>query len=259
MVRRADPVINAGILAAGSGYNRDNQTFQNSYQMTDHNSAFGTFNTLLKRPVVRNTLFAVVALSLFQLASDGRVTWPATAVEKIGDSLSEYAGRPTAAWRRAADKIEELGAAREGQPTPEFGLVGRVVRVADGDTLSILGEGNVQYKIRLHGIDAPERDQAHGRAAWNTLSRLVAGQTVGVVVLGEDSYGRTDGTVYLGDKDINLAMIESGYAWWYRHYARNDRLLEATEQRAREAGRGLWADPEPIPPWDWRRQQRYSR
>ena len=207
----------------------------------------------------RNLLIAVLAVSLLQYASTGQVSWPATVLDNITRTLGDYAGRSDASWRKATDKIEEMGAAREGQPTPEFGLTGRVVRVADGDTISRLDKNNTQYKIRLHGIDTPERDQAYGKAAWDALSDLVAGRTVGIVVLGKDTYGRTDGTVYLDDANINLAMVAGGHAWWYRYYAPNNRLLEVTEQQARDAGKGLWANPDPMPPWDWRRQQRYSK
>lgn len=212
-----------------------------------------------RRRALRNLAIALVAFSAFQLATEGRVSWPVTLAEKVGTTLREYAGRPQASWRRAAGKIEAMGAAREGRPLPDFDLSGRVVRVADGDTLSILDRNNTQYKIRLHGIDSPEREQAHGRAAWDALSALVAGRTVGIVSLGTDSYGRIDGIVYLGDSNINLAMVADGHAWWYRYYAPNDRLLEQTEQKARQQGVGLWASPDPVPPWDWRRSQRYAR
>lgn len=207
----------------------------------------------------RNLLIGVAVLSLFQYATSGTISWPGTLYRQLSATIGDYAGRPDASWRHAGDKLEELGAAREGRPVPEFGLRGRVVRVADGDTLSVLDSNNTQYKVRLHGIDTPERDQAHGKAAWQALSELVAGKTVGVVVLGKDSYGRTDGTVYLGDTDINLAMVAAGHAWWYRYYAPDNRLLEVTEREAREARRGLWASSDPVPPWEWRRQQRYSR
>jgi endonuclease YncB( thermonuclease family) len=207
----------------------------------------------------RNLLIGVAAVSLFQYLSTGAVSWPLTAYHKISAAVGSFADRPEAGWRRAADKLEEMGAAREGRPAPAPDLTGRVVRVADGDTISVLDRNNTQYKIRLHGIDTPEREQAHGRAAWDALSDLVAGRNVGVVVLGRDSYGRLDGIVFLDQTNINLAMVAAGHAWWYRHYAPDDRLLEATEREAREARRGLWARPDPIPPWDWRRQQRYSR
>jgi endonuclease YncB( thermonuclease family) len=207
----------------------------------------------------RNLLIGLLAVSLYQYVTEGRLSWPVQLYDKVSEVLQDYIDRPSASWREATDKLEELGAAREGAPIPEFGLRGKVVRVADGDTLSLLDSSNRQHKIRLHGIDTPEREQAHGKAAWDALAKLVDGRRVGVVVLGEDSYGRTDGTVYLGETNINLAMVAAGHAWWYRYYAPDNHLLEDAERQARKAKLGLWARPDPMPPWDWRRQQRYSR
>ena len=226
--------------------------------MSTSDSGAGKHKTNRLRPW-RNVLYALVAISLFQYLSDGSVTWPATVIDKVGGTLGQYANRPGASWREAADKIEEMGAAREGRPIPEFGLTGRVVRVADGDTLSVLDKHNTQYKVRLHGIDTPERNQRYGKSAWNALSAMVSGKTVGVVVLGKDSYGRTDGTVYLDGTNINLAMVAAGHAWWYRYYAPDDRPLQAAENAARAKKLGLWAEPDPLPPWDWRRQQKYAK
>ena len=123
-----------------------------------------------------------------------------------------------------------------------------------GDTLSVLDAANAQHKIRLYGIDTPERDQPHGKIAWSALSELVAGRSVGIVEVETDSYGRTVGTVYLGDQNVNLAMVEQGHAWWYRRHAQYERPLEAAEKQARREGLGLWADSNPIPPWEWRRR-----
>jgi len=204
-------------------------------------------------------LIAALAISLFQYADSGQVTWPAAIVSKVGDTLRDYADRPSASWREATDKLQEIGAAREGQPTPAFGITGRVVRVADGDTISVLDRTNKQHKIRLHGIDTPERDQRYGEEAWDALARMVDGRTVGVVVLGKDSYGRTDGTVYLDGRDINMAMVASGHAWWYRYYEPNNQALRAAEDVARTKQLGLWAESNPVPPWDWRRQQKYTK
>ena len=207
----------------------------------------------------RNLLLAVAGVSLFQFATSGAVTWPAVVAGKFGITLREYANRPQASWREATDKLEEMGAAREGQPIPAFGITGRVVRVADGDTISVLDRNNTQYKIRLHGIDTPERNQRYGKQSRAALSAMVSGKNVGVAVLGKDRYGRTDGTVYLDERNINLAMVAAGHAWWYRHYAPNDRPLQAAQEQARAANLGLWGEPNPIPPWDWRRQQKYAK
>jgi len=226
--------------------------------LSTSDSGAGKHKTNRLRPW-RNVLYALVAISLYQYFSDGSISWPAEVIDQVGGTLGEYANRPGASWREAADKIEELGAAREGRPIPAFGLTGRVVRVADGDTLSVLDKNNTQYKVRLHGIDTPERNQRYGKSAWNALSAMVSGKTVGVVVLGKDSYGRTDGTIYLDGTNINLAMVAAGHAWWYRYYAPDDRPLQAAESAAREKKLGLWAQPDPMPPWDWRRQQKYAK
>jgi len=207
----------------------------------------------------RNLVLGLVGVSLFQYATTGEVTWPATVAEKIGSTLRPQANGSQASWRDATDKLEEMGAARESRPTPAFGIAGRVVRVADGDTVSVLDNNNTQHKIRLQGIDAPERNQRYGKKSRDALSGMVSGRTVGVVVLGKDSYGRSNGTVYLGERNINLAMVAAGHAWWYRYYSPYDRLLEAAEGKARATKLGLWAEPDPVPPWDWRRQQKYSK
>jgi endonuclease YncB( thermonuclease family) len=143
-----------------------------------------------------------------------------------------------------------------GDSPPDFDLTGRVVRIADGDTLSILDATNTQHKVRLYGIDTPERDQPFGNAAKKALMQLVDEKPVGVVVITTDSYGRKVGTLYQQGVNINVAMVASGYAWWYQHYAPHERTLAASEQQARAHGLGLWAAPHPVPPWDWRRGQR---
>ncbi len=142
---------------------------------------------------------------------------------------------------------------------PDFDLTGRVVRIADGDTVSILDATNTQHKVRLYGIDTPERDQPFGKAAKTALMQQVDEKTVGVVVVTTDSYGRKVGTLYQQGVNINVAMVANGYAWWYQHYAPHERKLAMAEQQARAHRLGLWAAPHPIPPWDWRRRQRQTQ
>ena len=79
---------------------------------------------------------------------------------------------------------------------------------------------------------------------------------MGVVVVTRDDYGRTVGTLYRDGVNINVAMVANGYAWWYQHFAPYERKLAESEQQARQQKLGLWADPHPVPPWDWRRGQR---
>jgi endonuclease YncB( thermonuclease family) len=205
---------------------------------------------------IRTVVLVLLALSLFQYLNSGTVTWPGDAGRAVMGTLTDFAGSSTSGWRRAADAVEKIGAAREGEPVPAFDLEGRVVRVADGDTVSLLDADNTQHKVRLFGIDTPEQDQPYGRAAKKVLLDLVAQQTVGVVVITTDSYGRKVGTLYHEGVNINVAMVERGYAWWYQHFAPHERKLAASEQQARHQRLGLWADPHPVPPWDWRRGQR---
>jgi endonuclease YncB( thermonuclease family) len=201
-------------------------------------------------------VLVLLALSLFQYLNSGAVTWPSAAGRTVVDALTGFAGSPNTGWRRAADAMEKIGAAREGKPASAFDLQGRVVRVADGDTVSVLDADNTQHKVRLFGIDTPEHNQPYGNAAKKALLELVGQQTVGVVVVTTDSYGRSVGTLYHDGVNINLAMVERGNAWWYRHFAPYERKLAAAEQLARDQRVGLWADPDPVPPWDWRRGQR---
>jgi micrococcal nuclease len=137
-------------------------------------------------------------------------------------------------------------------------LQGRVVRIVDGDTLVVLDASKVQHKIRLSGIDAPESGQGWGTRAKQHLSSLAGGKDVDVEIKTQDKYGRTVGKIIADDQDVNLAMVRAGMAWWYRKYAKDqsaqDRVLYATaESTARKARTGLWADPNPVPPEDYRR------
>lgn len=138
---------------------------------------------------------------------------------------------------------------------------GRVVAVADGDTVTVLDDHKVQHKIRLAGIDAPENGMPYGQRSKQYLSDLVFGKTV--ILEGDkvDRYGRTVAKVLLNGRDVNLAQIAAGMAWHYKKYEReqssNDRMLYGAEELdARAARRGLWGDPQPVAPWDWRAEKR---
>ena len=86
--------------------------------------------------------------------------------------------------------------------------------------------------------------------------QLIDEKPVGVVIVTTDSYGRKVGTLYCDGVNINVAMVGSGYAWWYQYYAPHEHALQEAEQRARQQGQGLWAEPHPVAPWDWRRNKR---
>ena len=140
-------------------------------------------------------------------------------------------------------------------------LTGRVIRVTDGDTLVILDANKAQHKIRLQGIDAPERGQAYGKKSKEHLSDHVAGRFVIVEYNKRDRYERFVGTVLLGGRDMNLGQIAAGLAWHYKKYqgeqTSSDRILYSdAEREARMAGRGLWRDSGPVPPWEYRKEKR---
>lgn len=143
-------------------------------------------------------------------------------------------------------------------------ITGNVVGVADGDTITVLDADKVQHKIRLAGIDAPEKKQAFGNRSKESLSDLVFDKTVNVETEKRDRYGRQVGKVLVNGQDVNLVQVERGMAWFYRQYQReqspNDRrLYEAAEDAARADKRGLWRDAEPTPPWEFRRKGRNSQ
>jgi endonuclease YncB( thermonuclease family) len=149
-------------------------------------------------------------------------------------------------------------------------ISGRVVAVTDGDTIKVLDADNVQYKVRLKGIDAPEQGQPFGKASRNHLAFMVAGKEVRVVSSGEDRYGRVLGKVWVQPADCpscgktldaNYAQVLAGMAWWYRYYASEQSAedrgrYESAEDEARARGWGLWADPDPVSPYEWRKGNR---
>jgi len=137
--------------------------------------------------------------------------------------------------------------ARPAAPGP----VWRVVSVHDGDTLRAIDPQKVEHKVRLVGIDAPELGQPFGRVARDRLRELALRQQVAVQVHERDRYGRDLATLEAGGQDLARQLVAEGLAWHFTRYS-DDAGLAAAEAEARAAGRGLWADPEPVAPWDWR-------
>ena len=135
---------------------------------------------------------------------------------------------------------------------------GKVIGVIDGDTVDVLVQ-RVPKRIRLYGIDAPEKGQAFGsRAREATGRRLAFGLMVKVVSHGTDRYGRILGDIFLPDGSmVNERLVEEGWAWHYTRYSNNPRLTDL-EGAARRARRGLWVDRQPIPPWEFREARRRS-
>lgn len=131
-----------------------------------------------------------------------------------------------------------------------LGFEARVVKIIDGDTIKILTSERQQIKVRLYGIDAPEKKQPYGADAKRFLSDLVAGKNVRIEERGKDRYKRTLGIVYLKDNDINEILVLNGYAWAFTKYSKN---YESQERQARNKGLGLWRDKNPIKPEIWRK------
>ncbi len=132
---------------------------------------------------------------------------------------------------------------------------GEVVGVIDGDTIDVKHNGRSE-RIRLHGIDAPEKSQAFGRRSKRAASDLAYGEDVTVIEHGRDRYGRTLGEVILpDDRSLNQEMVRNGHAWRYRKYS-NDRELDRLERSARQSNRGLWQDDDATPPWEYRKAKR---
>ena len=140
-------------------------------------------------------------------------------------------------------------------------ISGRVTAVADGDSLTITDSTRRSYRVRLQGIDAPERAQPFSNASKAALSKLVFGRDVVVVPQKTDQYGRIVGKLLVNDRDVALEQLRSGLVWFYTHFenemAPADRARYLAAQReARLARRGLWAGDRPTPPWQFRRKPR---
>jgi micrococcal nuclease len=127
----------------------------------------------------------------------------------------------------------------------------RVEMINDGDTVTLLDTAGQRVRVRLVGIDAPELDQPMGRESRAALAAKLAGGIVRVEGDARDQHGRLLGTLRLADRDLNREMVAEGWAWAFTGFAENDDLI-AAESAARRGRRGLWADPQPQPPRQWR-------
>lgn len=136
---------------------------------------------------------------------------------------------------------------------------GKVVGVADGDTITVLTLGNRRVKVRLYGVDCPEKKQAFGQRARQFTAQRIAGEQARVEVIEMDRYGRSVGIVYAENgQNLNRELLEAGMAWVYPGYCKVSfcKEWERLEAKARSDGVGLWMDRNPIPPWEWRRARK---
>jgi micrococcal nuclease len=130
---------------------------------------------------------------------------------------------------------------------------GLVVKIVDGDTFDMLTKEKNTLRIRMNGIDCPERKQDFYQSAKNALAGYIFNKDVKLVITGRDRNKRIIATVYFNGIDINLSMIENGYAWHYKKYS-SDTVYAKAEQQARIAKKGLWRIDHPIAPWDFRKK-----
>ena len=137
----------------------------------------------------------------------------------------------------------------------------RVQHLSDGDSFVVRTEDGRRVTVRLSAIDAPEKTQPYGDVSRRSLLALVEGKSLTIIPIKRDPYGRTVARVLVGEIDIGLAQVRAGMAWHYKRYEseqtpRERRDYANAEQRARDSSLGLWAQPEPVPPWRFREQQR---
>lgn len=149
-------------------------------------------------------------------------------------------------------------------PSTLLAWTGKVVTVSDGNTAKIVqSDTGTLVKVRFAGIDSPEKKQAYGQEARKYINGLIAGEMVRVEPVGQDRYGRTVGYIWLNGKEINLKIVAAGYAWMYRQYSPKPKSRAAKYHNAEASAKvrkaGLWQDPNPIPPWEWRKAKRSSR
>lgn len=134
-------------------------------------------------------------------------------------------------------------------------ISGKVISVADGDTVTILLKNKEQVRIRLHCIDAPEKKQDFGQRSKQSLSDMIFGKDVDVIVKDKDRYGRLVGTILFNSININLEQVKKGMAWVYTRYCNEKEYYEAMEM-ARINKVGLWVDKKPIEPWLFRKMKK---
>jgi micrococcal nuclease len=152
---------------------------------------------------------------------------------------------------------EENGLIQDARKAGKL-LSGKVVGISDGDTFKLLMEGNQTVRVRLHGVDAPEKGQDYSTQARQALSALIFGKEVHVIQKNKDRYGRIVGVVYADGQNANEELLKSGLVWHYKEYDKNEDWA-VMEMQAREQKRGLWSQPNPTAPWQWRKEKRKGK
>jgi endonuclease YncB( thermonuclease family) len=134
-------------------------------------------------------------------------------------------------------------------------ISGKVIGISDGDTFKLLVEGNQTIRIRLYGVDAPEKSQDYSTQAKQKLSDLIFSKRVDVKQINIDRFKRIIGVVYVEDKNVNEELLRSGYVWHYTQYSKNEQWAKL-QREAQKKRIGLWSKANPTPPWQWRKEKR---
>lgn len=137
-------------------------------------------------------------------------------------------------------------------------ITGTVTRITDGDTVTFTSNTGGHFKVRLNAIDAPEKKQPFNKASRRSLAKLCLNQSATVITNKQDKYGRSIGDLFCNGVSANQYQVQHGYAWVFRKYSQEQRLL-ALESNAHHSYIGLWSDPSPIPPWEWRKAKREGK
>jgi endonuclease YncB( thermonuclease family) len=184
------------------------------------------------------------------------VTWVTQSFRTIEETGQQLWNNPE--WRSVISAPEVTPPDLPGLPlvnTPvSYDLTGKVTKEKDGDTFVLKDSAGKSHTIRLHGVDTREKNQPHGRNATKFLKKRIAGEQVGVETHGKGYHGRTIGTVYVDGVNVNTELVCVGHGWWYKRYALTALELTSCEKSARADKLGLWADADPVPPWEWRRR-----
>lgn len=134
-------------------------------------------------------------------------------------------------------------------------LRGKIVRVSDGDTIVLIDSTNTQHRVRLDGIDCPEKGQPFGRKATDFVKQLTTGKEIVVEWEKKDRYKRILGVVYADGLNVNKELLKNGLAWHYKHFNQDKELAEL-EQQAKDKKLNIWSEKNPIEPYQWRKGKR---
>ena len=135
-------------------------------------------------------------------------------------------------------------------------LVGKVIKVYDGDTITMLVDGEKE-KIRFYGIDSPEKNQSYGIESRDFVRSKIMDKKVKVKVVNTDRYGRKIGKIYYdNNRYLNLECVRTGNAWWYEYYASNEEDLKLAQEQAKRSRKGLWKEKNPVNPYEWRKKKK---